>query len=1041
VPVICFKSKEDEMKTFSFRYFRILVAVALTLGLVPILSFGASAQEPAWDPIALPFRDDFEGSLATNWQITNPNSAKYSLSENPDSLRTYTTGTDTWLSDNSLANLFSVKIPEGTDQLVVTAKLSFPVLPYSHAQQGGIILLADSNGKPDLDNYYRATYGYFDGVRSTEAMPEINGSAVAYRGSRLEIGTAPIWLMIVKSLDTYAAYYSVDGINYNQYNTVTASFNIVYVGLAAFSVGSIPVDFDFIEVNLPLPIPTVTASPQADWVKADGWSLDTEVALTIDGTAGFYTTTAVMGPASWNPDVIVAEFNLNGFDIQAGDILTVTAQGVSKILTISSMQMNDVNLQNDTVFGTAAPGTEIEVCAHSPNDCIRRFIIVNSSGNWTAEYGIEGIPPDDPDTFDIQPGSVISASVEDGDGDTTWIDWYLPNPIFSASPQADWVTADGWPLGTEVALTIDGAAGFYTTTKVMGPASWNPDMIVAEFDLNGYDIQAGDLLTVTAQGISKVLTISSVQVNDINLQSDTASGTAAPGTAIDVCAHASSPDIHRFVQADSLGNWVAEFGVEGIPPDDPATFDIRPGSVVSASVYDDDGDRTLIDWYVPKPRIDARANNDWVEGYDWEVGAILTLEINDPDTSQEPDYAATGVVEIAFNPADYSYIEFRFRGIYDLKPGDEVTLTDGITPKATVVTSVAITSIDPVTDIVTGEAEPGSPIHVNACDMWYCPTREEVTNEFGHWTSDFSDPSQPTFDIVPGTWVDAGQTDDDGDNTMFGWDVPDLPYTPFVAFGQEGVWIKENSNIASGDVGANVASNGPYLTDQSEVTIGQGVHILNPDSRVLGNTVYLKQGSQVYDIYTNQLKGDGQILGVVHTPLELPLFQQLPAVPGVTPGTQNFDLKKNATLTLNAGSYGKLETKKGATITFTGGVYHFTEWSLGDNIKVYFSAPTEIRIADKLDIGSDAIVAPASGTQLTASDILIYVLGQNGKNGKINASPKAAKFGTRAIITANVYTPNGTLWIHERSTATGAFFGKWVEIGQNVTLTLDNGWH
>jgi hypothetical protein len=46
----------------------------------------------------------------------------------------------------------------------------------------------------------------------------------------------------------------------------------------------------------------------------------------------------------------------------------------------------------------------------------------------------------------------------------------------------------------------------------------------------------------------------------------------------------------------------------------------------------------------------------------------------------------------------------------------------------------------------------------------------------------------------------------------------------------------------------------------------------------------------------------------------------------------------------------------------------------------------------------------------------------------------------RAVLNANVYAPNGTLWIRERSTATGAFFGKWVEIGQNVTLTRDNGW-
>ena len=45
------------------------------------------------------------------------------------------------------------------------------------------------------------------------------------------------------------------------------------------------------------------------------------------------------------------------------------------------------------------------------------------------------------------------------------------------------------------------------------------------------------------------------------------------------------------------------------------------------------------------------------------------------------------------------------------------------------------------------------------------------------WLADFSSvgrggDEQNTFDIVPGTWVDSQQVDDDGDATMFGQAVP-----------------------------------------------------------------------------------------------------------------------------------------------------------------------------------------------------------------------------------------------------------------------------
>jgi hypothetical protein len=64
--------------------------------------------------------------------------------------------------------------------------------------------------------------------------------------------------------------------------------------------------------------------------------------------------------------------------------------------------------------------------------------------------------------------------------------------------------------------------------------------------------------------------------------------------------------------------------------------------------------------------------------------------------------------------------------------------------------------------------------------------------------------------------------------------TPEVTPTPaprvadFVLLGQEGVWVEQNGQVLSGDVGANVASAGPYLADSAEVAIGIGADILDP---------------------------------------------------------------------------------------------------------------------------------------------------------------------------------------------------------------------
>ncbi len=100
----------------------------------------------------------------------------------------------------------------------------------------------------------------------------------------------------------------------------------------------------------------------------------------------------------------------------------------------------------------------------------------------------------------------------------------------------------------------------------------------------------------------------------------------------------------------------------------------------------------------------------------------------------------------------------------------------------------------------------------------------------------------------------------------------------------------------------------------------------------------------------------------------------------------------------------------------------------------------EIRISGRLSTGQNGAVKPADNSGLTAQDVMIYVAGQNGGTGGMGATPKAAKFGLYGELTANVYVPDGTLWIKKGSVATGGFIGKWVEAGEDAILNVASSW-
>ena len=153
-----------------------------------------------------------------------------------------------------------------------------------------------------------------------------------------------------------------------------------------------------------------------------------------------------------------------------------------------------------------------------------------------------------------------------------------------------------------------------------------------------------------------------------------------------------------------------------------------------------------------------------MHGYDWPLGASVTVNIDDLDNGVGVDYTDTQTVIVAPWDPSTTVVEFPLDD-FTLEPGQIITMTDGMIVKEHTVTEVTITAVDPVANTVNGTAAPGTDVYVDLCNDSGCEFQDVTADGSGIWDTTFTD-------IVAGDNVSAMQHDDDGDHTAFEWRVP-----------------------------------------------------------------------------------------------------------------------------------------------------------------------------------------------------------------------------------------------------------------------------
>ena len=522
----------------------------------------------------------------------------------------------------------------------------------------------------------------------------------------------------------------------------------------------------------------IEARPNIDQIKI-WWPVDATVTIEIDDPAtsqipDYTDNTTFDYDPSGGTNLTEVWIDIRDYDLKIGDLITVTDGTTTKQHVVSNLMITSVDLDADIVYGVAEPYQTGDVRSWGESGVVWRYLTADQDGYWSANFAVPGELDGEHKIIDLHPGSQIEPSFYDDDCDSTVLyGWQVLAPDITAAPSNDWINGEEWPVNATVTIEIDDPDTpenpDFSTTQIATEDGGNPGQRGGQFHYwSEYDFSLDDIITLSDGITTKSLVVSDIQITLIDVENDLVTGTTDPDRDIWFFIH---DDIDgKQLQSDSSGNWSVSFAGE---------YDIRPGTEGSLKVFDDDGDKTHADWQVFNPTMDTYPANDRVEGWEWPEGTTVDLEIDDPATPENPDYADAVIVESSdWHPlAETWIIGFDFQDLYDLKAGDIVTQTDGVITKLHVVTELTITDVDLDNDIVSGMANPDSVIYIWIHLESGQVRRDEVADLNGSWSVSFavpgdSDWDRGTADIQPGTRILAGQSDDDYDWTMYRWDVP-----------------------------------------------------------------------------------------------------------------------------------------------------------------------------------------------------------------------------------------------------------------------------
>ena len=140
-------------------------------------------------------------------------------------------------------------------------------------------------------------------------------------------------------------------------------------------------------------------------------------------------------------------------DIQAGDVVTVKDGSVTRIHAVTALAVGAIS--GNTVTGNATPGL-VDFWLNGADPGVNRQV-TSMDGTWSINVGEPGNEDWEQGLAELGPGASGAVEQKDDDGDSTHVDWRIPNPWITASVGDTGISGNDFVPGAIVTVSLNDA--------------------------------------------------------------------------------------------------------------------------------------------------------------------------------------------------------------------------------------------------------------------------------------------------------------------------------------------------------------------------------------------------------------------------------------------------------------------------------------------------------------------------------------------------------------------------------------------------------